>query len=63
MEEESLELATFLKPDRSVRGDLLVRIYGSCASYSPNPEIDITTSDEKELQDYGQILLSKLPEE
>lgn len=58
---ESLELANFLKPVRPELGDLLVRIYGSCDSFSPDPEIAM--SDEKELRDAAQILLFKLQEE
>ena len=58
---ESLELANFLKPSRPELGDLLARIYGSCDSFSPDPEIAM--SDEKELKDYAQILLFKLQEE
>jgi hypothetical protein len=59
---ESLELANFLKPSRPELGDLLARIYGSCDSFSPDPE-DIAMSDEKELKDCAQILLLKLQEE
>jgi hypothetical protein len=56
--EESLELANFgNKTDRCG----LNRIYGSCDSFSPDP--DFTMSDEKELKDYAQILLLKLQEE
>ena len=51
----------FLKPSRSELGELLSRIYGSCDCFSPDPEISI--SDEKELKDCAQILLSKLQEE
>jgi hypothetical protein len=58
---ESLELANFLKPSRPELGDLLAHIYGSCDSFSPDP--DFTMSDEKELKDYAQILLLKLQEE
>jgi hypothetical protein len=36
---ESLELANFLKPSRPELGNLLARIYGSCDSYSPDPEL------------------------
>jgi hypothetical protein len=60
---ESLELANFLKPSRPELGDLLARIYGSCDSFSPDPEVDIAMSDEKELKDCAQILLLKLQEE
>ena len=60
---ESLELANFLKSSRLELGNLLARIYGSCDSYSPDPEVDIPMSDEKELKDYAQILLFKLQEE
>ena len=59
--DESLELANFLKPSRPELGDLLARIYGSCDSFSPDPEIAM--SDEKELKDCAQILLFKLQEE
>jgi hypothetical protein len=38
---ESLELANFLKPSRPELGDLLARIYGSCDSYSPDPEVGL----------------------
>lgn len=58
---ESLKLANFLKPSRPEIGKLLARIYGSCDSYSPDPEIAM--SDKKELKDYAQILLFKLQEE
>ena len=58
---ESLELANFLKPSRPELGDLFARIYGSCDSFSPDPEIAM--SDEKELKDCAQILLLKLQEE
>jgi len=61
--DESLELANFLKPSRPELGDLLARIYGSCDSFSPDPEVDIAMSDEKELKDCAQILLVKLQEE
>ena len=60
---ESLELANFLKSSRPELGKLLARIYGSCDSYSPDPEVEIAMSDEKELKDYAQILLFKLQEE
>lgn len=58
---ESLELANFLKPSRPELGDLLGRIYGSCESFSPDPEIAM--SDEKKLKDCAQILLLKLQDE
>ena len=58
---ESLELANFLKSSRLEIGKLLALIYGSCDSYSPDPEIAM--SDEKELKDCAQILLFKLQEE
>lgn len=60
---ESLELANFLKPSRLELGDLLAHIYGSCNSFSPDLEVDIAMSDEKELKDCAQILLLKLQEE
>jgi hypothetical protein len=44
---ESLELANFLKSSRPELGKLLARIYGSCDSYSPDPEVEIAMSDEK----------------
>jgi hypothetical protein len=59
--DESLELANFLKPSRRELGRLLARIYGSCDSFSLDPEIAM--SDEKELKDCAQILLFKLQEE
>ena len=59
-EDESLELANFLNPSRPELGRLLARIYGSCDSYSPDPEIAL--SDEKELKDDAQVLLFKLQE-
>ena len=61
--EESLELANFLKPSRPELGILLARIYGSCDSYSPDPEIEIAASDENELKKFAQSLLLKLQEE
>ncbi len=54
---ESLELANFLKPNRSELGELLARIYGSCDSFGLN------MFDEKELKNCAQILLFKLQEE
>ena len=60
---ESLKLANFLKPSRPELGRLLARIYGSCDSYSPDPEVKIATSDEKELKDCAQSLLLNLQEE
>ena len=57
---ESLELANLLKPSWLGLGDLFARIYGSCDSFSPDPEIAM--SDEKELKDCAQILLLKLQE-
>ena len=60
--DQSLELANFLgKPIRPELGRLLGRIYGSCDSFSLDP--DIPMSDENELKDYAQILLLKLQEE
>jgi hypothetical protein len=58
---ESVELANFLEPSRPELGHLLARIYGSCDSFSLDPEIAM--SDEKELKDCAQILLLKLQEE
>jgi hypothetical protein len=58
---ESVELANFLKPSRPELGHLLARIYGSCDSFSLDPEIAM--ADEKELKDCAQILLVKLQEE
>ena len=61
--DESLELRNFLNPSRPELGDLLARIYGSCDSYSPDPEVEIAMSNENELKDCAQILLVKLQEE
>ncbi len=58
---ESVELANFLEPSRPELGELLARIYGSCDSFSPDPEIAM--ADEQELKDCAQILLLKLQEE
>ena len=58
---ESLELANFLKSSRPELGRLLAHIYGSCDSFSPDPEI--ATADEFELKDCAQILLLTLQEE
>lgn len=59
--DESLKLANFLNPNRPEIGDLLARIYGSCDSFNPDPEIAM--SNEKELKECAQILLSELQEE
>ena len=56
-------MANFLKYSPLEPGKLLALIYSSCDSYSPDPEVDIAISDEKELKDYAQILLFKLQEE
>ena len=57
--EESVELANFInKTDRYGLNRVLARIYGSCDSFSPDP--DMTMSDEQELKDYAQILLVEL---
>ena len=61
--DESLELANFLNPSRPEIGDLLARIYGSCDSFNPDPEVEIAMSDEKELKECAQILLSELQQE
>ena len=53
-----VELANFLEPNRPELGRLLMRIYGSCDSFSQ--DLDIAMSDEKELKDWAQILLFKL---
>ena len=60
--EESLELANFLKSSQHELSELLSRIYGSCDRYSLDSEIDIATSDEKELKEFAQRLLVKLRE-
>ena len=60
---ESVELANFLEPSRPELGALLARIYDSCDSYSPDPEVEIAMSDEKELKECAQILLSELQED
>jgi len=60
--EESVELANFLnKTDRCRLNRLLASIYGSCDSFSLDPDFSI--SDEKELKNCAQILLLKLQEE
>ena len=60
--EESVELANFLnKTDRCGLNRLLASIYGSCDSFSLDP--DFSMSDEKELKNCAQILLLKLQEE
>ena len=56
--EESPELASLLNPCRSELGKLLIKIYGSCDAFSPDPES--TMSNEQELKDYAQILLLEL---
>ena len=61
--DESLDLVNFLRPSRPELGNLLARIYGSCDSFSSDPEVEIAMSDEKELKDCAQILLLKLQEE
>ena len=61
--DELLELANFLKPNRSELSELLAKIYGSCDSFSLDPKIEIAMSDETELKDYALILLLKLQEE
>jgi hypothetical protein len=60
--DESLDLANFLgKTPRPELGRLLARIYGSCDSFSPDP--DFPMSEEKDLKNCAQILLLKLQEE
>jgi len=60
--EESAELENFLKrTDCDGLNELLGSIYGSCDSFSPDPEIAM--SDEKELKDCAEILLLKLQDE
>lgn len=58
---ESLELIHFLKPSRLELGALLARIYGSCDSFSLDPEIAM--SYEKKLKDCAQLLLLELQEQ
>ena len=58
---ESLELVNFLKSSRPELGRLLARIYGSCDSFSPDPDINLV--DEQELKDDAQILLLELQKE
>ena len=53
--EESPELASFLNPCRSELGKLLIKIYGSCDAFSPDPKGIM--SNEQELKDYAQILV------
>jgi len=57
---KSPELVNFLKCNRCELGTLFVFVYGSCDSYSPDPEIAMC--DEKELKDCAQILLFRLQE-
>lgn len=59
---ESLELTNFLKSSRLELGKLLILIYGSCDSYTPDPKVDFSVSDEKELEDCSQLLIFKLQE-
>ena len=58
---ESLELVNFLKSSRPQLGKLLAQIYGSCDSFSLDP--DIAMVDEQELKYYAQILLVELQKE
>lgn len=60
---ESLELVNFLKSSRPQLGKLLAQTYGSCDSFSLDPDIDIAMVDEQELKDYAQILLVELQKE
>ena len=62
-EKESLELANLLNPDRSDLGQLLAYIYGTCDSYSPDPEVNSFNIDEKELKDCAKKLLLELDKE
>lgn len=59
-EAEALELANFLKPNRRELGELFADIYGSCDSFSLDPEIAM--SDERELNKGAQSLLVELQE-
>lgn len=58
---ESLELGDFLKSSRPQLCNLLVETYGSCSSFSPDP--NITMVDEQELKDCAQLLLVELQKE
>lgn len=58
---ESLELVNFLKPGRPQLARLLAEIYGSCDSFSLDPDINMV--DEQELKDCAQILLVELQKE
>ena len=58
---ESLELVNFLKPRRPQRARLLAEIYGTCDSFSLDPDINVV--DEQELKDCAQILLAELQKE
>ena len=48
-------MKNFLEPSRPKLGNLLTCIYGSCDSFSPDP--DITMANEQELKDCTQIEL------
>ena len=58
---ESLKLVNLLKSSRPELGNLLAQIYGSCDSFSLDP--DITMADKQELKDCAQILLVELQKE
>lgn len=55
---ESLELANFIKPDRSELGNVLAKVYGSCDVFSL--DTDIALSDETELKECAQLLIKEL---
>ncbi len=56
---ESLDLANFLSKTRKRElGRLLARVYGSCDSFSPDPEVSMCSDDE--LKNDAQLLLLKL---
>ena len=57
---ESLELANFLRLSRTEFGDLLADIYGLCDTFSLDPEVDIATTTEKDLKYCAQMLLLQL---
>ena len=52
---ELLELVNFLKSSWAQLDKLLARIYGSCNSFNPDP--DITMAEEQELKNCAQVLL------
>ena len=60
-EDESLELANFLTPNRVHLGQLLLKIYGCCEDFSLDS--DQIFSDEEELKNLVKLLLFELQKE